>query len=191
MSYCITYAELRAVLGAHTNSLTNWTRGLPRRRGEGENAPQFLRLTDLIACLRQKRRYGLKGGELRSVCDLDGPFDPSQPLGSDAVERGQALREVLTPAEIERLDRVTADLCKAAAWAFFDRYVYVDRDSFIAMLPLCRPVLRYVLLRDRSELGCTRQERADLAAAVIRANSDPETIKNLSSKKQTAGEENV
>ena len=187
MSFYITTSDIARVCAPDAKTLGSawrWTRGTPRQRqrkgrgyGSGES---YFRLPDLVPALRKRRRLGLSGDELRALVELDGVFDPSEPLGALAVARGQVLRKSLTAAEVERLDRCANSFMKGATYAFFDRVAHVQFADMLDMLPLCRPVLRYVLLRDRSELPDTQEGWADFAAAVILANSDSETVTNLS-----------
>lgn len=70
---------------------------------------------------------------------------------------------------------------KAAANAFFDRYVHVDPAHILGGgCPLSPPVLRFALTRDRSHLPNTYGERNVFAARFIIANSDSATVAKLS-----------
>jgi hypothetical protein len=119
----ITSADVRRVLGCSRPSTIRWLKDLPferkRRVGSYAGSPKFFALVDLVPAIRAGRRTGLSGNDLRAVCALAGPYDPTVAIGDDAGARGRTLRAVLTPEKMQRLDRMKTAFLKGLTEAFF------------------------------------------------------------------------
>lgn len=188
--FVIGSSDLRNVLDCSQHSVWRWLRGVEKvrtwspagggkgRGGNGGSTPDAFRFSDVVVALRTNRVRGLQAGDLRAVANLAGAdFDPSLPLGDIGV-RGHEIRAVLTDTERERLDRCTANFLKGCTYAFWDRVHHIPADIGI-MVALCPPVLRYVLLRDRSALPETQKKWADFSSSLVLANSASGTVAKL------------
>lgn len=152
MGYCITSRAVGEALGVSKNSVTNWTKGLPRQRAEGVTAWQYMRLADLVPSIRARRLRGLHGDDLARVVALDtSKADAAQPLGDDADARAVALHNVLTDEERQRFARVTDQAAKAAGQALWGKGHLYNLGRCLGLLILRSEVLAYVLTGERRE----------------------------------------
>lgn len=188
--YNVTYDHMRTAFGgASSSSLANWTKGLPTIQPSvigkyGGSGPKKFRLDEVITQFRSVRRAGLAGAELRRLLDAaPNNFDPAQPLGDDLGKRAYALFMVLTRSEEARLDRAAVSFEKGCTYAFWDRRVHVPMECS-TMLPLCLPVLRYVMLADRSTMPATEAQWGEFAAATVIANSPSPCVALLAGSQQ-------
>ncbi len=176
----LTHSKMRDALGVSATSLENWLRNAPRRRtGAGRaNDPYVYDLAGVVPALRSNRAKGLSGGDLRALCDLVHDQSPDTVL-ADADARAKALTDVLTPAEIERFNRVRKWAGQGAVYGIWDRIHTVDLPRALALLILRPVALRYVLTSEKSDqFPTTRDGWSDFTMRHIASTATPNEIEH-------------
>ncbi|TMV06313.1 hypothetical protein FGK63_14235 [Ruegeria sediminis] len=150
--------DLKSTLVCSVNSMWRWLRHIERERDWNVNGartgstPDRFRLTDLVVALRQNRRRGLSGDELRAVVALDtSKTDPSAPLGHDADARAAALIESFSGEERERYARVSEQAAKAATQALWGKGHLYNGGRCLGLLPLRPEILAYSMTGQRRD----------------------------------------
>ncbi|MFW8594959.1 hypothetical protein [Cribrihabitans neustonicus] len=190
MTFVIDALEARTAIGASRASWKRWTRHLPSERtffgipkGGGSTFKHY-RLGDVVVALRQRRKRGLTGSDLRALVDVVGaPCDPSSYLGDDARERAAEMLAHLSPEEAERFARVKKWAGQGAVYALWGRAHQADLPANLDLLVLRPAVLTYVLAAQRTDdFPTTRDAWGDYVAQHIAAVALPDTIQNITEK---------
>lgn len=189
MTFNIDGKEAKAALGVSDSGFANWSSKLPFEReyaarfvgGWGRSKPKQYRLADLVVALRQKRKAGLYGDDLRAVVNLapDGD-DPTEHLGEDSEKRAGDLLVTLTPEERARYVNVCKRAGEGTIAAFWGKTQHIDVQKHSGLIALRPSVLKYILTGERSAyLPKDRDEWSGFVASHILANATSEEITKL------------